>query len=253
MMKYLVLITVLATGCSTIKLGGHDFTKAEPNAVANLPAHGFIRTDKTQDICGKDSTVTGGYYVIPRKPKSGETESEYKNYLAAERIRVRACTRLSLSCSTELNLFCRADDEECKEKSNYSSQRSNCRIKPESTADGSLSPILDMNIGDRHIVCGTAQDEYTSALSWLTASSKAFIKDHKQWIKFCQKYRPLEECNVIIKERETNSYLIEPNANRWAVETILTKDPTVHESDDIIFSTIEVDLKPSCEMIEKRH
>lgn len=252
-MKHLILIAVLATGCSTVKLGGHEFIKAEPNTMANLPVHGFIKTNKTQDICGEDSTVRGGYYVIPRKPRAGETESEYTKYLAAEKIRVRACTRLSLSCSTELNLFCRADDEKCLEANNYSSKRSNCKIKPENTVDGSLSPILDMNIEDRQIVCGTTQDEHISALSWLTATSKAFIKERSQWMKFCQKYRPVEECHAIIKEQETNSYLIEPNATRWAVESILKSEPVVQDDGEIIYSTIEVDLKPTCEMMEKRH
>lgn len=252
-MKHLILITLLATGCSTVKLGGHEFIKAEPNAIANLPVHGFIKTDKTQDVCGNDSTVTGGYYVIPRKPRAGETESEYTQYLAAEKIRVRACTRLSLSCSTELNLFCRADDKECLEKNNYSSRRSNCKIKPNSTADGKLSAILDTNIENRHIVCGTAQDTHISVLAWLTATSKALVRDKAKWMKFCQKHRPIEECNVIIQERETNSYLIEPNATRWAVESILTDEPAVHEEDGVIFSTIELDLKLTCEMMENRH
>lgn len=252
-MRCLILIALLSTGCSTIKLGGHKFTKAEPNELANLPEHGFIRSDKTQDICGDDSTVTGGYYVIPRKPRAGETESEYAKYLAAEKIRVRVCARLSLSCSTELNLFCKADDKECLEKNAYSSKRSNCKIKPESTADGSLSPILDNNIEDRHIACGTAQNEYISPLAWLTATNKAFIKDRNKWMKFCQKYRPADECAAIVKVRETNSYLIEPNAGRWAVESVTTGEPTVAEDDGVIYSTIKVNLKPACEMMENRY
>lgn len=253
-MKMTLLLVVILVGCaSTQKIDGHTFSKHEAFENANLPVHGFLKTDRQQNICGHEPIIKGGYYVVPRKPRSGETESEYRRYLNAEEARVRLCAKASLWCSTELNIFCRADDEKCKEERGPGAARSICKIKPNDNSDGLLSPVLDRNIEDRWIICGTKADEFTSPLSWMTTTNKAFLKDRKSWVKFCEQHRPTEECNAILNSKETSSYFVEPDAGRWIIDTLVADKPTVNFDDEIIYSTLEIDASPSCEMMEERH
>lgn len=251
-MIWLIPLFAFAVGCSSTQvIDGHRFTTHEADERSNLPQHGFFEVDRNQDICGDEPKVKGGYFVIPRKPRSGETTSEYNNYLAAEKIRVRLCAKASLWCSSKMDLFCKANNKDCKEK-NRTIERSTCRIKPNNYG-AEISPILNNDISNRTIICGTAQDNHVSALAWTTATDKAFYRDRSKWNNFCAEYRSKAECAAILREHESSSYLIEPDASRWAVDILSQEKSEVKTDGDLIYSTIELDVNPACKMIEGRH
>lgn len=253
-MKRMILLALLITGCSSVrKIDGNQFLDHEANERTNLPQHGFLKADPNQDVCGKDSTIRGGYFVIPRKARSGETESEFNKYLASEQIRAQVCAKVSLWCSTQTDLLCRADDQNCKDENGRMGQRSTCRVKPGDLSDGKLSPILDKSGDEPRIMCGTAQDEYIAPLAWTTSTNKAFVRDRTKWIQFCQEYRPADECVAIIRENETSSFLIQPDAARWIIDVLVKEKATVREDGDVIYSTMELDVAPACGLMEKRH
>lgn len=250
----LVLLALIGSGCSTIRLGDSKFSTHESYDMKNIPEHGFLVVDRDQNICNGEHTLRGGYAVKIRKPRPGETESEYISYQQAEDIRARVCAKAATWCSTQTDLLCRADDHDCKAQNRKMGERSTCRVP---VTEGNANPLLSHIRGKvddgQWINCGTGTDEYTSSLAWVTTTNKSFIRDRSKWTQFCQQQRSADECEGILRVYETDSFLLQPDSARWAVDSLVKQKPEVHSQDDWVYSTVEINTAPLCEMLENRY
>lgn len=246
-----ILAVVSLAGCaSKVKYDDMTFSPITGSVEKRIAYHGFAEIDSNQPVCGGSNIVKAGYFVELRPPRKGETESEYQVYERAESIRAGLCADAALWCSTQLDILCSPDDDDClKEKP--MGKINTCRVKVVDPINKPhLHPIIDM---DGWIPCGSGRDYYTSAVAIAGTTSGAWIKDLERWQQYCLKNRSPDECDAIVKDAETKSYLIRPDASRWAVQIPSKSSPRIEKVGNRIFSTAEVDISPSCQFLEKRH
>lgn len=246
---------LLVSACSTLRYNGHSFTDHDEqvDGLRNIPKHGFMKTEGNNRICDGDSRLIAGYVVHLREPKSGETESEFSNYLEAEKIRAAVCSKVALWCDTRAHYFCRPDDDKCL-KEHPNSTRNTCRMRTLDVMGSkqSLRSITQQVGDDSWIQCGGDSDQYASPLARTVVSNRAWVKDNGKWMKFCEQHRSKQECDQILKHRETETWFVWPDASRWAMTILMKNEPVVERDGDKWVGLIEVDLEPSCGLMENR-
>lgn len=241
---------LILAGCASIKYDGMTFSSHKGSVQYEVPYHGFADIDSNQKVCGEQNTFKAGYFVELRQPRKGETESEYQQYEKAESVRAELCADAALWCSTELNILCSPNDNECL-KDKPMGIINTCRIKVvDARNKPHLHSIIDMN---GWVNCGGASDAYTSTVAKTGTTTGAWNKDLDRWQQHCLKHRRQDECDSILKDTETQTYFIRPDANRWAIQISNKTSPRTERDHNKVFSTIEVDASPSCYLLEKRH
>lgn len=260
-MTYRILATLLTSllvisACSSFQHKGHSFTdhKGQVDGLRNIPNHGFMKPEHDDKICDGTSSLTAGYVVHLREPKKGETESDYYNYIEAEKVRASVCANVAIWCDTRSQYFCRPDDDKCLAE-HPNSIRNTCRMKTSDvTADRKVLSPITQQIGDESwIQCGGDQDQYRSPLALTVGKDKAWVKDHGKWMKFCEQHKIKRECDQILQHRESQTWFIWPDASRWATTILMKDEPTVERVDDKWVGTAEVNLELACRLMEKRH
>ena len=251
-----LLLVFAISACSSFHHNGHTFTdhNAQIDGLRNIPHHGFKKTKGNDQICNGNSKLTAGYVVHLRKPKGGEAESDYKNYVEGEMARASVCAKVALWCDTRSQYFCRPDDDKCA-REHPNSTRNTCRMRASdvTTERKALGPITQQ-IGDESwIQCGGDLDEYASPLALAVVKDKTWIKDHGKWMKFCEQHKSKQDCDHLLQHRETQTWFTWPDASRWAVTTLMEEEPTVERVDDKWVGTAEVNLDPACGLMEKRY
>ena len=252
----LLTIAAFVTSCSSMQtLGRHQFTTHEGlvDGRSNIPDHGFMQVEPNEHICDGNNRLSAGYAVKIRKPNSGETQSEYTQYVEAEKVRVSLCSKVALWCSTHTPYFCKPNDEACL-KERPRTNRNTCAVKVlDARNKPHLWPITISLNQETWIECARTSDDYESSLAYASVSNKAWVKDQPKWVQFCEQLRPKEECELIIQNFETPTWFVWPDASRWAVD-ILHKDKVevVREGDYWVGST-QVDLTPACMLFENRY
>lgn len=231
---------LLVSACSTLRYNGHSFTDHDGQVDGlSIPRHGFMKTKASDRICEGDSRLIAGYVVHLREPKSGETESEYGNYVEAEKVRASVCSKVSLWCDTQSHYFCQPDDDKCL-KEHPNSTRNTCRVR---TRDVGIESWTQ---------CGGNGEGYSSSLARAVVSKKAWVKDYGKWMKFCEQHRSKQECDQILQHRESETWFVWPDASRWAATILMKNEPVVERDGDKWIGTVEVDLEPACELMENR-
>lgn len=245
-----LLPLLILAGCASIKYDGMTFSSHKGSLQYEVPDHGFADIDSNKKVCGDQNKVKAGYFVELRPPRKGETESDYQQYEKAESIRADLCAEAALWCSTELNILCSPSDDDCLRDKPMGTTNT-CRIKViDSRNKPHLHSIIDMN---GWINCGGTGDAYTSAVAKAGTTTGAWDKNLEKWQQHCLKHRPQDECDSILKDTETQTYFIRPDANRWAIQIPSKTSPRTERDGNRIFSTTEVDTSPSCHLLEKRH
>lgn len=252
----LLIFATLITSCSSMQThGGHQFTTHEGrvDGLNNLPDHGFMQVEPNEQICDGRNQLSAGYAVKIRKPNSGEAQSEYTQYVEAEKVRASICSKVALWCSTHTPYFCKPDDDACL-KDRPRTNRNTCAVKVlDARNKPHLNPITISLNQETWIECARTSDDYESPLAYASVSKKAWLKDQPKWVQFCQQYRSKEECELIVQNFETPTWFIWPDASRWAIDTLVKDTPTVMTDGDVIYSTVEVDITPACKLMEERH
>lgn len=254
MIAALVIMGSIVACTSMRTYNGHRFTAHEGrvDGLNNLSDHGFMQVESNDQICGGNNHLTAGYVVQIRKPNSGETQSEYNLYVAAERVRASVCSKAALWCSTSSHYFCKPDDSACL-KEHSGATRNTCKVKVlDARNKPELRPITDNNGDGTWIQCGSSADDYESILARTAVSEKAWVKDQTKWVQFCQQHRPKEECDLILQHYESPTWFVWADASRWVVEILSKEKPTVERDGDRWIGTVKVDLGPACSLLEGR-
>jgi len=241
--------------CSSMQThNGHQFTTHEgrTDGLSNIPAHGFMVVEPNERICNGNNRLSAGYMVKIRKPNSGETQSEYNQYVEAEKVRTSICSKVALWCSTHTPYFCRPDDDACLREHPNTNNRNTCTVKVLDIRNKPhLLPITSSRNEQTWIDCGSS-DDYDSPLAYVAMTKKAWVKDQAKWFQFCEQRRPKEECELIVQHNVTPTWFIWADASRWAVDILHSnKVEVVRDGDNWVGST-EIDLTPACVLFEDR-
>ncbi len=263
LLRYFVLTTaVLAfVGCATtVSIDGRTFSRdpMRRKGSESPSERGFLAIDKEQDVCMKGSStkIHAGYFVTPRPPRRGETETEYQTYLEAEKYRVRSCAKVGLWCATQASLFCRLDDEKCL--SAPGGRRNTCHeVVENAVAKPQLHPVTETLEKSAVILCAGPGYEYTSPLHWQSHTRFAWSRDRAKWDAFCRRHRSESECKDLLQNLATGtvSYMAAPfDLPRWAVEILGSRgEIEVHKYEDAYWAEVEVDVEEACSMLDGRY
>ncbi len=263
----------LASGCSTTRtIEGRSFHihqkeddgKRDFGQVAPQSERGFLAVEKNIPICNGNNKVTGGYFVHLQPIKKGQSESERKEYVAAEGFRVQQCTKLALSCATTANKRCRQDDDPCL-KENKRLQESTCRYFP-TDEDRKRVPgikwISDSSgaAGVSHdiLLCADRNADFVSPLYFATHTNQAWKKDLKQWEALCRRFKTSDQCDELLKaEGPSAQYATEHDMtySKWAVEILAGDTVKVQDSNNgsELWGEVQIDVSPACDLMDGRH
>jgi hypothetical protein len=270
-----IMLAVFSVGCSTTAtrtIEGRTFLisqkeddgKRDFGQIAPQSERGFLVTDKEVPVCSGNNKIRGGYFVQLQSVKRGQSESERKEYVAAERFRVQQCAKLALSCAATANIRCRQDDEACLEE-NKNFRDSTCRYFP-TDEDRKKFPgigwISDSSgaagVSNDILLCADRDARHVSPLYWKFHTDMAWKRDKVAWESLCRRYKSQDQCeNEILKaEGALASYLQQGQMpfEKWLVNILAADQPKVKESGDgILWSEVVIDVTPACGLMEKRH
>lgn len=250
-----LFLVLVIPGCSSFQYNGHSFTdhSEQVDGLRNIPRHGFMKPESNDRICNGKNRLIAGYVVHLREPKSGETESEYSNYVEAEKVRASVCSKVALWCDTKTPYFCRPDDDTCL-KEHPNTTRNTCRTRTMDVIGNkqSLSPITQQIGNESWIQCGGNADEYISPLAITVMRNKAWVKDYGKWMRFCEQHKSKQECTQVLQHRETETWFIWADASRWATAIIMKNESEVERDGDKWVGTAEIDIEPACDLLENR-
>ena len=203
---------------------------------------GFLKSESAGPICaGSSNTVRAGYFVKPRPPEKGETESAYRRYLEHERKRVHACAVAGLYCTTTAILL---------PQDSFARGHGNCRVNFESVHKPRRAYESSEAGG---LLCAHGRPEYVSPLHSQTYTSHGWVTNFERWRQFCEQHQTADKCAEILKPARTDDLPFQNPYPEWAVRTLQSSEPEVYEEGGTMWSTVETDLTPACPLVEKRN